>query len=142
MREGFPLVHRLTATGVFCCFVLVAAAGCAPAPRLTRAKEKAAAHGFRQTGTAVYYALRFQGKKTASGERFDVQKFTAAHRTLPFGTKVRVTNLGNKKSVVVRINDRGPFGAGGHIIDLSPAAAHAIGLGRQGVARVLLTLVK
>jgi rare lipoprotein A len=142
MREGFPLVHTVTATGVFCCFIFVAAAGCAQAPRLTRAKEKAAVQTFRQKGTAVYYALRFQGRKTANGERFDVRKFTAAHRTLPFGTRVRVTNIGNKKSVVVRINDRGPFGAGGHIIDLSPAAAKAIGLGRQGVARVRIEIAK
>ena len=90
----------------------------------------------------MYYGRQFQGRKTASGERFDIHTFTAAHRTLPFGARVRVTNLGNKKSAVVRINDRGPFGSKGHIIDLSPAAAHAIGLGGQGVSRVKLELEK
>jgi rare lipoprotein A len=132
----------MTSTRIFCCFVFVAAAGFTPVSSFASAKEKTAAHAFRQVGTAVYYASKFQGRKTASGERFDIHKFTAAHRTLAFGTRVRVTNLGNKKSVVVRINDRGPFGRGGHIIDLSPAAAHAIGLGRQGVARVKLELEK
>jgi rare lipoprotein A len=129
-------------TRIFCCFMLVAAAGYVPALSLTIAKEKTAVQAFRQVGTAVYYASKFQGRKTASGERFDIHKFTAAHRTLAFGTRVRVTNLGNKKFVVVRINDRGPFGAGRHIIDLSPAAAKAIGLGRKGVARVKLELEK
>jgi rare lipoprotein A len=142
MHKGFPPIHPVTVVGIFCCFVFVAAAGCAPVSRLTRAKETATVRAFHQQGSAVYYAKKFDGRKTASGERFDSHKYTAAHRTLAFGTRVRVTNLGNKKSVVVRINDRGPFGAGGHIIDLSPAAAKAIGLGRQGVARVKLEIEK
>ncbi len=99
----------------------------------------AAKSSFYQEGTAVYYGLKFHGRKTASGERFDINKFTAAHRTLPFGTKVRVTNLDNAKEVVVRINDRGPFGSN-HIIDLSLVAAKAIGLGKQGCVRVKLEL--
>src|SRR5687767_1435960 len=76
-------------------------------------------------GIASYYGSAHQGRKTASGERFDMNKLTAAHRTLPFGQKVRVTNLGNQRSVIVRINDRGPF-VRGRIIDLSQAAAQEL----------------
>jgi rare lipoprotein A len=143
MHKGFPFVHPVTATRLFCCFAFVAAAGVVHASGLTRAKSLEASRTFRQEGTAVYYSSSFNGRKTASGERFDIRKLTAAHRTLPFGSRVRVTNLRTKKSVIVLINDRGPFGRGGHIIDLSPAAAAAIGLGRrQGVARVRLVLEK
>ena len=86
-------------------------------------------------GKASYYANRFHGKKTASGEFFSLTQFTAAHRTLPFGTNVRVTNLDNGKDVVVRINDRGPH-LRGRIIDVSPAAAREIGLVDRGAAHV------
>ena len=85
-----------------------------------------------QTGKASYYK---QGHRTASGERYNPHGFTAAHRTLPFGTKVLVTNLQNGKSVVVRINDRGPHSRG-RLIDLSYGAAKAVGLVRMGVAKV------
>ncbi|WP_243032406.1 septal ring lytic transglycosylase RlpA family protein [Thermus altitudinis] len=78
-----------------------------------------------QEGLAVWYGPGFHGKRTASGEVYDMQALTAAHPSLPFGTRVRVTNLKNGRSVVVRINDRGPFG-GRYIIDLSYAAAKAI----------------
>jgi peptidoglycan lytic transglycosylase len=88
-----------------------------------------------QSGVASWYGPGFQGRKTASGERFNTGSYTAAHRSLPFGTRVKVTNVRNGKSVVVRINDRGPF-AGGRIIDLSKAAKSAIGMG--GTARVKL----
>ncbi|MGC8967284.1 MAG: septal ring lytic transglycosylase RlpA family protein [Thermus sp.] len=81
---------------------------------------------FLEEGLAVWYGPGFHGKRTASGEVYDMHAFTAAHPSLPFGTRVRVTNLRNGKSVVVRINDRGPFG-GRYIIDLSYAAAKAIG---------------
>lgn len=90
---------------------------------------------FRQVGWASWYGGKFQGRKTASGERFNMNAMTAAHRTLPFGTKVRVINLSNKRSVVVRINDRGPF-ARDRIIDLSRRAARALGYVRKGRARV------
>lgn len=76
---------------------------------------------------ASYYGSDYHGRVTASGERFDMNAMTAAHRSLPFGTRVRVTNLENGKSVVVRINDRGPF-VRGRVIDLSRAAAKKIGL--------------
>lgn len=86
-------------------------------------------------GMASYYADKFNGRQTSSGDIFDNSKFTAAHLTLPFYTKVKVTNLKNGKSIVVVINDRGPF-AGGRIIDLSKAAAEAIDMIRDGVVEV------
>lgn len=78
--------------------------------------------GYDQTGTASYYGSRHHGKRTASGEPFNQHGLTAAHRSLPFGTRVRVTNMANQRSVVVRINDRGPH-TRGRLIDLSRAAA-------------------
>ena len=88
-----------------------------------------------EEGLASWYGPGFYGKKTASGERFRIYKRTAAHRTLPFDTRVRVVNLTNGRSVVVRINDRGPF-VQGRIIDLSRAAARALGMLRDGVVEV------
>ena len=86
-------------------------------------------------GVASYYAHKYHGKKTASGENYNMHELTAAHRTLPFGSKVRITNLNNNNSVVVRINDRGPF-VRGRIIDVSLAAARELDMVRSGVARV------
>jgi rare lipoprotein A len=91
-------------------------------------------------GTASWYGPRFQGKKTASGEIYDQRKLTAAHKTLPLGTKARVTNLNNGSSVEVEINDRGPY-VEGRIIDLSRAAAGALGFVELGVAPVQVELV-
>ncbi len=88
-----------------------------------------------ETGKASYYADKFEGRKTANGEVFDQSKNTAAHKTLPFGTKVTVKNLKNGKTVKVRINDRGPFVAG-RIIDLSRKAAKNIDLVNAGVGSV------
>ncbi len=88
-----------------------------------------------QQGAASWYGPGFHGRKTASGERFNAGDFTAAHRTLPFGTRVRVMNRANGRSVVVRINDRGPY-AHGRVIDLSRASAKALGV--NGVAQVAL----
>ena len=88
-----------------------------------------------QSGQASWYGPGFQGRRTASGERFNTQDLTAAHRTLPFGTKVRVTNTRTGQSVVVRINDRGPY-AHGRVIDLSRASAQSIGI--DGLAQVTL----
>lgn len=97
--------------------------------------------GSTVTGTASWYGGKFHGRKTASGERFNKNALTAAHRKLPFGTKVRVTHLGNRKSVVVRINDRGPFGNKGRIIDVSEATAKRLGMKQSGVARVKLEVL-
>lgn len=87
------------------------------------------------SGPASWYGGKFHGRRTANGERFDMNEMTAAHRSLPFGTRVRVTNERNGRSVVVRINDRGPF-VGNRIIDLSRGAAAAVGMVRTGVAPV------
>ena len=88
-----------------------------------------------ETGKASFYADKFEGRKTASGEVFKQNKLTAAHRTLPFGTKVKVINPANGRSVNVIINDRGPFVAG-RMIDLSKKAANKIGITDAGVASV------
>ncbi|WP_408493717.1 septal ring lytic transglycosylase RlpA family protein [Paraburkholderia sediminicola] len=95
---------------------------------------------FRQTGVATWYGKQFHGRRTASGERYDMHALTAAHRTLPLGACVRVTALGGARSVIVRINDRGPF-VRGRIIDLSYAAAQALGVGSAGNAQVTLERV-
>ena len=92
-------------------------------------------HGYRAEGQASWYGAKHQGKPTASGERFDQNALTAAHRQLPFGTRVRVTHLGNGRQVTVRINDRGPF-VRGRIIDLSRAAAERLDMLRAGVVPV------
>jgi rare lipoprotein A len=97
--------------------------------------EREEATSWQESGIASWYGPGFHGKRTASGERFNTNEFTAAHKTLPFGTRVRVKSLLNGKEVVVRINDRGPF-IKGRIIDLSQAAAQALGL--SGIKQVTL----
>ena len=94
-----------------------------------------------ETGYASWYGGKFQGRQTASGEIFDTNKLTAAHKTLPFGTVVEVTNLDNGKKIEVRINDRGPF-VEGRIIDLSRAAATKIGMMSTGIAPVKVEIVR
>lgn len=89
----------------------------------------------KQVGTASWYGKQFHGRKTANGETFNIEQFTAAHNSLPFGSVARVTNLNNQRSIKVVINDRGPF-VGNRIIDLSKKAAEALGFSRQGVAKV------
>lgn len=96
--------------------------------------------GFVQRGEAAWYGGKFHGRLTASGERFDMHALTAAHRTLPFGTRVRVENLRNGRSVVVRITDRGPF-TPRRIIDLSRGAAEALDMIRSGVAPVRIQVL-
>ncbi len=128
----------------------VIVSGCASSPRFTR--ERSAGSNTHETsvdskslktmeGVASYYAEDFNGKKTANGETYDMYKMTAAHRTLPFNTKVRVTNLDNKRSIVVRINDRGPFKLE-RIIDLSLAAATQLGMKGTGTANVKLEVIE
>ncbi|WP_375057936.1 septal ring lytic transglycosylase RlpA family protein [Zobellella sp. DQSA1] len=92
-------------------------------------------------GRASFYGHPHHGRKTASGERFNKNALTAAHKTLPFGSRVRVTNLNNQRSVVVRINDRGPY-TRGRIIDLSEQAARELNMLRAGVAPVRLEVLK
>jgi rare lipoprotein A len=92
-------------------------------------------------GEASYYADKYDGRPTASGEIFRQNALTAAHRTLPFGTRVRVTNLSNQKSITVRINDRGPF-VKGRIIDLSKRGAQELDFVRQGITKVKVEVLK
>ena len=101
----------------------------------------ALADGPRMVGEASWYGPKFHGRTTASGEPFDMGALTAAHRTLPFGTLVRVTAKRTGRSVIVRINDRGPF-AGNRVIDLSRAAAAEIGLVRRGVGQVSIEVLE
>lgn len=95
-----------------------------------------------QTGKASYYGKGFHGRKTASGERFDQNKLTCAHGSLPFGCRLRVTNLRNNRSVEVKVNDRGAFHKYGRVIDLSKAAAKEIGMLRSGVANVKIEILE
>jgi len=104
-------------------------------------KEELAKYSYFQTGTASFYGGKWHGRKTANGEIFDTYKLTAAHKTLPFGTKVKVTNLNNGKSVVVRINNRGPYVIG-RVIDLSQAAFSKIENMSRGVTKVKLEIIK
>jgi rare lipoprotein A len=93
------------------------------------------------TGVASYYAVKFHGRKTASGEIFHKDSLTAAHKTLPFGTRVRVTNLKNNKSVIVKVNDRGMQGKK-RIIDLSPAAAKELNMIGSGLIKVKVEVLE
>jgi rare lipoprotein A len=102
-------------------------------PRYSKARR------WVQIGVASWYGLQFQGRRTAGGEQFDMNRMTCAHPTLPMGTWVRVTNLKNRKTAFVRVNDRGPV-LQGRIVDLSLAAARALGL--AGVAKVRLDAVR
>ncbi len=95
---------------------------------------------FTQTGKASFYADKFEGHPTASGEKYKHSKLTAAHKTLPFGTKIRVTNLVNNESVEVTVNDRGPY-AEGRIVDLSKSAAEKLGFVSKGLAEVKLEVI-
>lgn len=111
------------------------------APVRGTARDAAAGQGRSLgSGGASYYADRFHGRRTASGEAFNTHALTAAHRTLPFGTRVQVTNPANGRSVVVRINDRGPF-HGGRVIDLSRSAAERLGIVAPGHGQVQLAIV-
>lgn len=98
------------------------------------------ARGFRERGLASWYGTKFNGRATSSGELYDICSFTAAHKTLPLPSYVRVTNLDNGRSLVVRVNDRGPFHPG-RVMDLSYAAAVRLGVDRTGTARVELEAV-
>lgn len=134
--------------------VLAVLAACAPTVRPAATRVRAAPEAaspaptpdptpstWREDGEASWYGPNFVGRPTANGEIFDPSRLTAAHKTLPFDTRVRVTNMENGRSVVVRINDRGPFKPG-RVIDLSRAGAEAIGLIGSGVARVRVELAE
>jgi rare lipoprotein A len=120
--------------------ILAAAlAACAQSSVITNKSELRASMALGGAyGLASFYS---HGRRTASGERFDPHDLTAAHRTLPFGTRVRVTNVSTGQSVTVRVNDRGPF-VRGRAIDVSSSAAEMLGITRQGVAKVKLDVVQ
>lgn len=99
------------------------------------------ATGFIQYGKASYYGEEFHGRKTASGEIFNKWDYTCAHKKLPFDTRIKVTNLKNQRTVIVRVNDRGPF-VKGRIIDLSFAAAKKIGMIKDGVVKVKIEVLR
>jgi rare lipoprotein A len=114
--------------------------GQVPAPNTRPAKPGHDHPRYEENGLASWYGKRYHGRRTASGQRFDMNALTAAHRTLPFGTRVEVTNLGNGRALVVVINDRGPF-VKGRVIDVSRRAAANLGFLRKGLARVRMRVV-
>ena len=112
-------------------------------PGWTSATVKVPVHipgRYDESGVASFYHDKYQGRLTANGERFDQYAMTAAHKTLPFGSRVRVTNIGNGRTVLVRINDRGPF-ISGRIIDLSRTAFSRIADNREGLADVVIEVL-
>ncbi|MGH9509813.1 MAG: septal ring lytic transglycosylase RlpA family protein [Terriglobales bacterium] len=124
--------------------VLATTLGAKPVPKVVNAKKvvkykKANAQPY-QLGKASWYGKRFHGRKTANGESYNMFDMTAAHRHLPMGTWVKVTNLRNGRSVVLRINDRGPF-VDSRVIDTSYTAAEHLGFREQGIVRVRLDIV-
>lgn len=124
--------------GVSILLILTTSANAKPSPRTLHADQPAT---IQLVGAASFYGNKFQGRRTANGEKFDNNALTAAHKTLPFGSLVRVTKIRTGLSVVVRINDRGPF-TRGRIIDLSKTAARKIGLGHSGTAMVRLEILR
>lgn len=130
--------RRLVPLGLACLVLAGCASGRVGAPTVpVPANRETADDGEIARGLASWYGEKFHGRRTASGERFDMNALTAAHPSLPFGSRVRVRNLRNGREVEVRINDRGPF-TGGRVIDLSRAAAQVLGLVQAGVGPVVL----
>jgi rare lipoprotein A len=111
--------------------------GCAARPTTAEKQPSPAPRGHLEEGLASYYGPGYAGRPTASGEKFNPQALTAAHRTLPFGSCLRVVNMESGRSVEVRVNDRGPF-VKGRVVDVSLAAAKQLGLVEKGLARVRL----
>ena len=119
---------------------LLFVAGCAGTGPMIRGGSDSGRDRSEVVGFASFYGSEFHGRRTASGERYDQDELSAAHRTLPFGTRVRLTNLKNGRTVVVRVTDRGPFRRG-RIVDVSKRAARELGFIRAGVARVRLEVL-
>lgn len=117
-------------------YVVIAAALLSPQAAVSMLRDDDGAQ--IGSGMASYYGSEFAGRRTASGEKYSPGAYTAAHRTLPFGSRVVVTHASNGRQVTVRVNDRGPF-TRGRVIDLSYAAAQQIGLHKSGTARVILS---
>ena len=127
-------LHRVGST--FILVAVAALASCATTPPLRRERGT-----WVQEGKATWYGREADGGPTASGERFNMLALTAAHRSLPFNTRVEVTNLSNGHQIIVRINDRGPYGRG-RVIDVSFAAARALRMLNDGVVRVRLRVLR
>jgi rare lipoprotein A len=125
--------------------LLILLTACSSVPRFTKESERAGTGHFPSstvlTGTASYYADEYHGRKTSNGEIYDMYKLTAAHRDLPFNTKVRVTNLKNQKTVTVRINDRMPDFKN-RIIDLSYGAAKQLDMIQDGIVEVKMEILR
>lgn len=134
--DGIGVARGCLVTALLAAALLGVGCGTKPQPRGPADLEH-----YRETGVASWYGKPYHGRKTASGERYDMREMTAAHRTLPFGAVVRVTNLENGRSVKVRITDRGPF-VKGRIIDLSRAAAKKLDMIGSGTARVRISVVR
>lgn len=111
-----------------------------PGDAVARSVKARAKKAKRESGVASYYGPEFAFRRTASGEMFDPHEMTAAHRTLPFGTRIRVTNLANGRRIVLRVNDRGPYRKG-RVIDVSYAAARKLGFAKRGIARVKIDVL-
>lgn len=141
MTQGQKTWLSARGLGLFILMMSVLMVGCASRPSTTPPNSTKGWVGFTEKGNASYYGTKHQGKKTASGEPFKQELKTAAHKTIPFGTMVKVTNVENDKSVVVRVNDRGPF-VNGRIIDLSSSAFNAIGSTEKGVLKVEIEVIK
>ena len=132
-------LYRLFRFSVAALLSLACAIGASPAISAESAAPESAAESAStpttETGLAAVYSDKLHGHRTASGQKYDRNKLTAAHKTLPFGTKVKITNTKNNKSVVLRINDRGPVQPD-RVLDISPSAARAIGISRKGMGEV------
>jgi len=133
MRRATPLL-ALT-------FMALMVVGCTSSPRFTSKYVGDGSYSLVEEGIASYYGEPYNGRATSNGEIYDMNTMTAAHQTLPFNTKLKVTNLDNNKSTVVRINDRGPF-AKDRIIDLSVAAAKELDMIGPGTAHVRLEVIE
>jgi rare lipoprotein A len=133
LRQAFHEHPARWLIGGLCVLAVLVLVGCSSTPR-------SSGSGHSDAGQASYYGNEFHGRKTANGERFDQGQLTAAHRTLPFGTRVKVTNTQNGKTVVVRVNDRGPF-VKGRIIDLSSSAFKSIASLNAGVVPVRIQVL-
>lgn len=138
-RLTFPN-HTKKLCIIFTTLALMISAGCTSTSAVGNSKAKGHAQSHALNGKASWYGDKFHGKLTASGETYDLNALTAAHKTLPFGTIVRVTNTANNKSVNVKINDRGPF-VRGRVIDLSRKAFAKIGNVGQGTIPVRIDIV-
>jgi rare lipoprotein A len=133
-----PVGRRLASLIVAVAFA--AALLAVPAPETNVPSQAAEAPLWTQNGKVSWYGPGFHGRRTANGEIFDTNEMTMAHRSLAFGSRVRVTNLDNGRSIVVRVNDRGPY-VGGRIADLSHAAASRLGFVEDGVVRARIELI-